>query len=101
MDLNFEPNSEIIVGCIPVEAFPVPPKDYQNPYVGKCEQCDADVWMSDKKKEVKETYSHAKCLCMLCCAKIMYKNKGQMNVHNIGEGKRDIEVASNEGDIEI
>lgn len=99
MDLNFDPNSEIIVGCLPVEAHPIPPNDYTNPYIGACEQCDREIWMSDKKKQVKLDYPAAKCLCMLCCVKIAMQNKEGMNVYNIGEGKT--QTRTNEGDIEI
>lgn len=99
MDLNFNPNSEIIVGCLPVEAQPVPPHDYKNPYIGACEQCNREIWMSDKKKQVKLDYPKAVCLCMLCCVKVAMQNEGQMSVHNIGEGKKSNDLESE--DIEM
>ncbi len=88
MDLNLDPNSEIIIGCIPIVLQDFPPADYKNPFIGKCENCDKDIWMSEKKKQVKLDHPKAKCLCMFCCAKVVATaDKNEFTVRNIGEGK--------------
>lgn len=89
MSLNFDKSDDIVVGCIPIKMQPEPPEDYQNPYVSQCEECDNDIWMSDKKKQVKLDYPNAICLCMFCCLKkIGQLDSKNVNIHNIGEGMK-------------
>lgn len=56
-----------VVMLMPVSQMAKPNPHYQNPAIEKCPSCGTDVWMSDRKRVLRET-GH-ECLCGLCCIK--------------------------------
>ncbi len=59
----------IYVGCIPVEAHPEHPTD-QSPCVKEiCPHCKRDMWVSEKKRKIRETCPRkVKVYCLECLA---------------------------------
>jgi len=62
----------LLIGCIPLHAQAKHPKDQEDCIIEKCPLCDEDIWVSKKKRGLRDNailHKKVKIYCLLCLAK--------------------------------
>jgi hypothetical protein len=60
-------NKLVYIACIPLSYEPTPPKEQTGLEIHQCPMCNADMWVSEKKRALKEKQIGSKMLCGQCC----------------------------------
>lgn len=71
MKLDFK--NKLYVGCIPLNKKPTPPTDQSPCIVEDCKECGEPMWVSEKKRKIRETTPNAEIVCFVCLAKAAIK----------------------------
>lgn len=85
-DIDFKNN--LIVGCIPVRALPLPPEDTSPCIIEKCSSCKNKMWVSEKKRNLRKTRSNVEIYCFVCVVVSMQNqgfSKEQIRMINVSE----------------
>ncbi|HWW39858.1 hypothetical protein [Pedobacter sp.] len=62
----------LLIGCIPVDAQPTHPDDQEDCIIEKCPLCKKDMWVSKKKRRLRDNtilLKKVQIYCLLCLAK--------------------------------
>lgn len=65
--IKYIPVDHPVFGCLPTEIFEVPPTDSSPCIKGHCESCNAEIWVSEKKRFLAKKLSGIIC-CFFCLA---------------------------------
>lgn len=77
-----------IVACIATKDLATPPEDQVGCTHGNCEVCDAQIWVSQKKRGFLENFPNSLLMCMHCAvitAEIVTKAGEKTKVINMGK----------------
>lgn len=64
--LKLDTDKYLYGGCIPVEYHPERPTDQSFCIVEKCPHCHHDMWVSERKRAMRETMPSFKIYCFIC-----------------------------------
>jgi hypothetical protein len=55
-----------IIGCVSVEDSPIPDPEQKNCVVENCLACKQEIWVSEKKRELRKEHPKLVTMCMRC-----------------------------------
>lgn len=55
-----------IIICAPVKKFPMPPKDQKGCELDVCPHCETKIWISAKKRALKDCLEYSTVYCYDC-----------------------------------
>ncbi len=62
--INFK--DTVIMGCIPVKHLPKSPPDQSTCVIEECPECSQEIWVSEKKLHLRESFDNAFIYCFIC-----------------------------------
>ncbi len=79
---------DVYIFCAPLSLCPNPPDDQQDCVVEKCPQCDVDMWVSIKKRKIRDNAkikkkNDVKVWCGICVVKEQIGHQGAIRCNNL------------------
>lgn len=75
----------VYIGCIPRYASPIAPQDQSPCVTAECPHCKRLMWVSEKKRQLKESLGKkAKIYCLECLARAAHAQGLETIIYDIG-----------------
>jgi hypothetical protein len=55
-----------LIGCLPVSLQSYAPTDQSPCIIEKCSLCNEDMWVSERKRKLRDTQDNVKIYCVVC-----------------------------------